>query len=129
MATDIEIAWAAGFYEGEGSFGVKRNPYGHPTALRVTVAQRTEEPLLRFHAAVDLVGKVRHRLIRGADFWYYDSGRTLIALQVAQLLWHHLSQRRKDQIEVAVDEFLSVRHILEYDVAFLVENSKTAISD
>jgi hypothetical protein len=120
----MRVTWgigeAAAFYEGEGYFGAKRNPYGHPTALRLTVAQRNEQPLQWFLNAVE-VGRVQHRLIRGKDFWNYVAGKTANSLYVAKLIWPYLSDRRQDQIFDAIDEFLSVRHILQYDVSFFTE--------
>jgi hypothetical protein len=115
------IEWAAGFYEGEGCFSVHRNSYGHPIALRLSVAQRTLEPLEWFLTAVNDVGKLQHRFLKGKDFWNYVAGKTENAFYVAELLWPYLSERRKAQIEVAVDEFLSVSHIYTYDVTFILK--------
>jgi hypothetical protein len=115
-----EVAWAAGFYEGEGYFGVKRNPYGHPNALRFSIGQRTEEPILKF-LAIAGVGKIRHRHLpdgHGKEIWYYEAGKTANALLVIEALWPWLSERRKLQAQRAIDEFMSVRHVIEYDVVF-----------
>lgn len=120
-----EMGWVAGFYEGEGCFAVNHNRYGHPNAVRLTIAQRNEEPLLWVLDVVG-IGKVTHRLIRGKDFWNYDAGKSLNALYIAEQLWPYLSERRQDQIIVKVDEFLSVRRVIDYSdaVAFLKEEVK-----
>lgn len=122
MTVEAEVAWAAGFYEGEGHFGVKHNPYGHPNALRLTIGQRTEEPILKFLSIAE-VGKIRHRHLgegHGGEIWYYEAGKTANALQVARLMWTWLSERRQLQITEAVEEFMSVNHVIEYDVTTLL---------
>jgi hypothetical protein len=121
------IEWAAGFYEGEGHFGVRRNPYGHPTALRMSIGQRTIEPLDWFYEDVGFVGKIFTRpMNRGAPLHVWAAGKTANAIQVAKLMWPLISERRQTQIEQAIDEFMSVRHVLEYDVSFvLVRGEKT----
>lgn len=119
MATESEVAWAAGFYEGEGYFGVKHNSYGHPSSLRLSIGQRTQEPIDRF-LLIAGVGKVYCRWNRGKDLWVYSAGKTSQALDVARLLWPWLSERRQLQVEGAVDEFMSVRHIQQLDVSWVV---------
>jgi hypothetical protein len=123
VASEADIAWAAGFYEGEGHFGVKRNPYHYPTSLRLTIGQRTEEPILKFLSIAE-VGKIRHRHLgegHGGEIWYYDAGKTVQALQVLALLWPWLSERRQLQATMAIDEFLSIPHRIDYTdvVAFI----------
>lgn len=54
MPTEIEIAWAAGFLDGEGCFSAyfkKPNKPGHnsPMSLWVVAAQVVEEPIDKLH--------------------------------------------------------------------------------
>lgn len=115
------LKWAGAFYEGEGSFGVHRQRYGYPSAVRLTIAQRNLEPLEWFLSDVNEVGKIVYRLNHGKDQWVYNAGTSVNALHVAELIWPYLSERRKAQIEIAVDEFVSVPHIKTYDVAFITK--------
>lgn len=124
MATDVEIAWAAGFYEGEGTFFTRtsrgRDHTPFPNGLVLTIVQRHEEPLLRFHGIIGY-GTIYQRIRRDKPMWWLTITRTKEALQVAELLWPWLSERRQEQILSAVDYFLSVPHVKSFDVSFFTE--------
>lgn len=97
-------AWAAGFYEGEGYVGIKKQQKGR-VYLRLSVGQRTLWPLEQFLTVVG-VGKIRHRVMRGEEIWYYEAGRSHNVLIVLGKLWPYLSPRRIEQARVAINKYL-----------------------
>lgn len=88
-----ELAWAAGFFDGEGSTCLSRN------VPRIQVSQNELEPLQRFANAVG-VGKItkRWRTNGFKDRWnymYYASGGN--CTQVIRKLWPYLSSIKRSQ--------------------------------
>lgn len=88
-SADVETAWAAGFYEGEGCIvAVTRTG-----ALMFSIAQVNREPLERFAAWAQCGivrstkdGSIHIYRLHGAD-----------AQRVVMDMWNHLSKRRQDQ--------------------------------
>ena len=104
----IELAWAAGFYDGEGSTGVERRRQapgrGQPyVGLVVEVTQVDERPLRRFAAAVG-VGRINLRPRRGNRQpqwrWRAAGGAARRALRA---LWPYLSEPKREQALRALD--------------------------
>ncbi len=103
------IAWAAGFYEGEGSIsctdrrvmeihGKRRTPQ-----LLLSIGQRDKEPLNKFREAVDC-GFVRGPYVnRGATFVFTATGKAVPP--IVDLLWPWLSARRRAQAAVAIGKW------------------------
>lgn len=96
MATDLEIAWAAGFLEGEGSFHRWKNK-GRDYA-RIKVSQVDREPLERlrelFDGPICLDGGPR----RARD----NPGR--------QTMWYwSLTGHRAEKVLLAVQPYMSAR--------------------
>jgi hypothetical protein len=100
MGTETELAWAAGFFDGEGSISVRRDSRpGRKPALLLDIEQTDQRPLLRFHDAVragslsrrpDSRGPNRKRLYR---LHAGDKGtRRIIAA-----LWPWLSEPKREQ--------------------------------
>lgn len=98
---EIETAWAAGFYEGEGCIAYCR---GH---LMLTISQVNREPLDRFYrwAGTGTVSPMKSVPIN----IFRSSG--LHAQHLAVMMWPHLSARRQDQILRALVPF-SMRQVL-----------------
>ena len=107
-ADDVELAWAAGFFDGEGYVGVRRDKRpGRKLALQIGIEQVDERPLARFAAAVAWSGspKLRptqrattrrpiYRLIMGhAD-----------TVQTMRVLWPYLSVPKREQFLRAAAE-------------------------
>lgn len=97
-----ELYWAAGFLEGEGSFGC----YGRLNNYKVECGQVQREPLERlqriFGGGIHLKpAKGRHQAIY---HWLAQGGR---AASVAMTLWALMSPRRKEQIERALTTWKS----------------------
>ena len=107
-----DLAWAAGFYEGEGTIIApvrRRNP--NYVALALQVGQTNREPLERFRAVVAGLGKIYGAKLRpGRRPIYLYQAWTLEAVQaIIALLWPWLSQSRKRQADAALRAF---RHSL-----------------
>jgi LAGLIDADG-like domain len=93
----LELAWAAGFFDGEGCISTSNKKY-----LRISIPQADPRPLLRFQAAVG-VGKIRGPL-RPPSFkpsykslWRYHVYRASDIEFVLEQLWPYLSEPKKKQ--------------------------------
>lgn len=92
--TDIDIAWLAGFYEGEGTIKCSGN------RINVRISQKDPETLYRTR---ELIGGSIH-IVRADSEQYYchvlsvygDNARRFI-----QAIYPFLSERRKEQVENA----------------------------
>lgn len=100
----LELAWAAGFFDGEGSAYVQyssrtkyaeKGKYAYP-AIQVT--QKDPRPLQRFMDALGGIGNVRgpYDKHNGQCFWH-KAGKG--ALEVVEMLWPYLSEPKREQIE------------------------------
>lgn len=109
MSDLTELAWAAGFFDGEGTTchsstmrteqGLSNGPY---VQLQVSVTQMDRRVLDRFHAAVGGVGRVyqlrarRGGLSQGAPFRWQTTSRAG-GTQVIDALWPFLSDIKRQQ--------------------------------
>lgn len=94
-----ELAWAAGFFDGEGCADIARNSQ-QKEYLRLVVRQKDRRPLERFQAAVGGVGAIHGPYSRGnpCPCWKVVGSR---AEQVAKLLWPYLSEPKREQLRRA----------------------------
>ena len=105
MPTPEEIAWAAGFYEGEGSViltGSKAKGY---TNLGVVMVQCNKEPLERLDRIYSGHFQVTHNHRRNAKWndawrWWLSGAR---AKEFINLIYPFLSTKRRFQI---IDKFV-----------------------
>lgn len=115
MNRDIELAWAAGFYDGEGSVWWRppsrtgeRPARGGRGQLRVTIQQNDPAPLERFRGAVrvgTVVGPyVRQRPGRQANnpFWSYQAHKAGEVVAIAGFLWAFLCEPKRAQLHAAM---------------------------
>lgn len=88
--TTHELAWAAGFFDGEGSvfLSAKKQP-------RLNIGQNDRAVLDRFLAAVG-VGRVNGPY-RGKDFYYFQTTTFEKTQAVIALLWKYLSPVKRAQ--------------------------------
>lgn len=102
MANDLDLAWAAGFFDGEGSIGIyKRHHAPTSFALTVSLSQVDPRPLRRFAAIVG--GHIDFCKPRGNQRpywrWYDLSGG---AADVLAAIYSGLSSKR-EQASVALE--------------------------
>jgi hypothetical protein len=96
-----ELAWAAGFFDGEGSTSLYFS-HGHPY-LRLSIPQTDERLLIRFQAAVGglgIVGPPRRPKGYKAHWktiWKYSVRKQADVYTILDLLWPYLSEPKKDQ--------------------------------
>jgi hypothetical protein len=93
-----ELAWAAGFADGEAWFGTAKRGRGY-WRLHITIGQKHREPLDRFRAAVQ-AGGVYGPYRRSPGFWTYAASAAQ-ARRVVSLLTPYLSAIKLEQIDVA----------------------------
>ena len=116
LINHVELAWAAGFFDGEGSTClVKRadRPHGAgAAALRMVVVQTDPRPLARFQEAVGGLGTIGPRTPRGEHkpqwSWYASKFETIQA--ALAMLWPHLSQPKRDQATRCLQTWKAQRH-------------------
>lgn len=116
---DLELAWAAGLFDGEGSTYVRqdcnaRNAAGEPktsASLCIDVAQVNSLVLRRFCLAVGGLGNIYHTKPRirrplGCHHW------RLVGLSNVQfvlgMLWSNLSLQKKAQAIQAVETYVAL---------------------
>lgn len=98
-----DLAWAAGFLEGEGSFG-----HSYNGKLNIEASQKEREPLdrlLRFFGGSLSLGKPRgFAKANQVGLWkWMVTGPRALALGLT--IWPLLSTRRKHQIAAVASEF------------------------
>jgi len=92
---EIESAWAAGFYEGEGSISACG---GH--RLILSVGQVEREPLERFAIAMpsgSISGPKKQKSALSRKPFYQFQANGEGALDCVRVLWPNLSMRRREQ--------------------------------
>jgi LAGLIDADG DNA endonuclease family protein len=104
MINREELAWAAGFFDGEGH--VRAVGRGH---VRVQLAQVEKEPLERFQRAVLNLGKFYGPYEQGhRPVWHFRTHNFEESQAVIALLWNFLSGPKRQQI-LAVFKSLKLR--------------------
>lgn len=103
LVTVVDLAWAAGFIEGEGSYSTS-GVRGYPS---VQATQVQAEPLERLRSM--LGGRVFHGKTRNIWTWRVNGTR---ARGVMLTLWPMMSPRRRLQIErvLRLDNTITMRH-------------------
>jgi hypothetical protein len=95
---DLNIAWAAGFFDGEGSTSVlktKRDKYSY---IRMSITQKDRAVLDKFQSIVG-VGKIYKHNTRNTFSW--DCYKQEEVFQVLDMLWPFLSDIKRTQAENA----------------------------
>lgn len=112
-SSKLERAWAAGFFDGEGSFSIANRSQGQ-CAPQISVAQCNRGPLDRFRAAVFGIGKIygpykpknQHSV---KPEWRYKTGGCQASLTVVGALWPYLCEPQKSQCGVVMAEVVATR--------------------
>lgn len=101
--SDIELAWAAGFFDGEGTVSQTTAKGTHKRYLIVRLAQTDRRPLERFAAAVGhgrVNGPYTHTKGEGrwSDFYTWQAGGSKAEMVLAKLD-PFLSAPKREQAE------------------------------
>lgn len=99
---ETEIAWAAGFYDGEGCATLYRKKGN--AAVRLIVVQRERELLERFQDAVGGLGKFYYNARVRYPIWQWHAGREPEAREVLRILWPYLGRIKREQAERALSQ-------------------------
>lgn len=99
-----ELAWAAGFFDGEGTTSYERS--GQHGQLRLQVGQKDRRPLDRFQAALG-VGRIYTSHAR--DIFRWHTNRSADAIAAIGFLWTWLDQPKREQIRRAMVSFRASR--------------------
>src|SRR5713226_2076949 len=108
---DIDsIAWAAGFFDGEGSVSTFASPRG-ATTVRISVSQASRDgvpaALSRFQAAVGghgtIVGPYR------AYLYYWHTKRVGSIEHVSSALWSQLGAVKREQLSRCLNKRADLR--------------------
>lgn len=94
MASNCNLAWAAGFFDGEGCTSVlkaRRDSYSY---IRMNIAQKNLECLEKFKSIV-LLGKIYKSKTRNIYSW--DCYKQEDVSKVLESLWPYLSEVKKIQ--------------------------------
>jgi hypothetical protein len=111
-----DLAWAAGFFDGEGSFLIVRN--GGSLSPRLTVGQTDSRPLHRFMAVFNGIGAVRGPYARTKPnerpmFYYSVDGFEKVQALMA-MMWPFLCEPKKQQAtEMMAEVVPHVRAMIE----------------
>ncbi len=97
-----QIAWAAGFLEGEGSFSAMS---GTDHRARVSAGQKQREPLERLLAYFG--GAIYAQSKREYNMWILRGTK---AFDLMCLMRPYMSPRRQGQIDIALKSSFSVPH-------------------
>lgn len=100
FARQLELAWAAGFFDGEGCTGLDLDKRSRRSYVRVTVTQVICGPLERFKAAVSGLGRVEGPYPRPCPthqplYRFRACGHE--ARQILGLLWPYLCEPKREQ--------------------------------
>lgn len=102
----MELAWAAGFFDGEGSARCTQTTEGR--RLDISIGQIHREPLERFHQAVGGIGVVCGPYIKGSSrqpMFFYKTYGWRDAKAVFALILPLVCSIKRDQIEAAIHLF------------------------
>lgn len=101
MVSSTDIAWAAGFFDGEGTTSILKTQRDKYSYIRMGLSQKLHECLDRFYTIVQL-GKIYKSNTRDIRSWNcYKQGEVE---QVLNLLWPYLSEVKKQQALLALDK-------------------------
>lgn len=111
IGVDLELSWAAGFFDGEGTIFVNHlrrvkhaDRPGCPAypviSVSASISHVRREPLDRFAAAINgrkPGGPYRQKDIRHSAYYRWDACGRPSVHRVLTLLWPYLSEPKKEQ--------------------------------
>ena len=118
MSRDTELAWAAGFFDGEGCISASKQRVRKDgtlqLSLQMSVTQTDLRPLLRFQAALGF-GEIRARNYSsprlGTKQQWYWSAYTAKAERAFLMLYGYLSDPKREQMERCRDKLRQSRFV------------------
>lgn len=128
-----EIAWAAGLFEGEGTFCANKakRAGGFSFYPRAQLASTDHDVILRFQEAVG-VGKIRGPYdkngsagIRPKPIYFWTTNKPEEFAELVNMFWDLMCERRRDQIRSVHEKINSGVHALEDDVDLRRIENKT----
>ena len=99
--TDVEIAWAAGFFDGEGCTTLARK--GGNAHVRIVVMQKDPEVLHRFHAAVGVGAIYYHDRKSACPMWAWQTTNEADSRAVIELLRPYLGTVKREQADRCIE--------------------------
>lgn len=125
MSSEIELAWAAGFFDGEGSISVNLDKRSYKKSMSVDIAQNNKVPLIRFINAIQLDTKIIEcnrpggngkiitalGIVRAKKFstHYKISYWSQKGIKVMRLLYPYLSDIKREQYQKCYEELYRTR--------------------
>lgn len=111
-----ELAWAAGFFDGEGSIVPTRHGKA-PPRLYLPQASSEQSPhsaLLRFHRAVGRLGRISGPRYLPDEWskrpqWRWEATSFEHAQGVIALLWRHLGRNKRAEVREALTTYRMLR--------------------
>lgn len=100
MTRETDLAWAAGFYDGEGSTVPVRQMKRGRSTMAVTISQKDPEVLEKFAAIVGrgyLTPPCRPSASKPNPCWQFRVNRWRHCLGVMDLLWPYLGTLKREQ--------------------------------
>jgi hypothetical protein len=94
-----ELAWAAGFFDGEGTVNYSTLPSGRPV-VRAGLVQVDMRPLMRFRDAVGfgiLAGPQQRKAPNSKPICIYRVSSFEHTQALVAMLWHWLSEPKREQ--------------------------------
>ncbi len=100
MSKQTEIAWAAGFFDGEGTTAVIKAKGRVHFRLSLSITQFDPDSLHRFQKAVG-AGRVYGPYGRR---WSYSAQKAKDVHNILDLLWPYLGNIKRDQANAAIEK-------------------------
>lgn len=108
----MELSWAAGLFDGEGS-AINAADAGEPPRPRLQIGQsgtETQAPMVltRFHAAVGMLGLIHGPVIYDGyrqHRWVWQTSRVAHALAVAEMILPFVCDVKHAQITAVIDAY------------------------
>lgn len=108
---DYALAWAAGFFDGEGNTNASMHTGRSAWALQMSVTQIHKSTLLRFQEAVEGLGTIYgpYETKSGVHPQWTWKARSEAVVTVFELLQPYLSGIKIDQANLAISRWESTR--------------------
>lgn len=103
---ETDLAWAAGFIDGEGCIGVYSNGIKSSAVLSLSVSQKYNEPLLKLVALFGGHLKPKSNPVGFMEWRLYSSN----ALNVLKQVLPYLQSNKKEQAILAIQFQETFRH-------------------